>query len=80
MGQHRTQFPPDALAFAAFVGNRIRNEREEKQLTTFALATRAGLYPVILKRIEDGLMFPTTPHLYVIAHVLNVSVSDLLRQ
>ena len=67
---------PDSLAEA--VGARIRQLREEQELTQELLAYEAGLKSKgHLSGIEKGLVLPTLPTLSLLADRLGVDLFDL---
>lgn len=61
------------------VGRRIRYARTSKHIYQADLAVAADLSRVQLSRIENGRSDPSIGTLARIAHALNTSISDLLK-
>lgn len=59
---------------------RIRYWRDQRGLTQEQLATRLGIVQGTLSRYENGKTAIRHPMLWRIAHELEVSVDDLMRQ
>ncbi|MDN4639384.1 helix-turn-helix domain-containing protein [Agreia sp. PsM10] len=62
------------------IGARIRSSREERGLTTRALASLAGLSQSLLSDIENGRALPSVASLYAIAEALGTGPAELLPQ
>ena len=67
----------DAESTVAFVGNRIRELRSERNLTLQALAKRTGLSSSMLSLVERGKTSPSIGTLVAIASSLSVHMADL---
>lgn len=66
--------PEDAVSVD--VGNRLRELREARQVTTPVLARKSGLSANALSMIERGKSSPSVSTLYKLAEVLGVPVTD----
>jgi transcriptional regulator with XRE-family HTH domain len=64
---------------ASGIGKRIRDIREERNLTQKALAERAHLAPATLNRVEKGCKGLSLESLERIAAALDVHPAELLR-
>ena len=62
------------------VGARVRTAREERGLTTRALASLAGLSQSLLSDVENGRTLPSVASLYAIAEALGTAPAELLPQ
>ncbi|MYX14346.1 helix-turn-helix domain-containing protein [Streptomyces sp. SID8374] len=62
------------------IGDNVRAARTAAGLTQEGLAGRAGLDRKTVNRLEQGATSPLLDHLLVIADVLNVPLSDLVRE
>ena len=62
------------------VGTRVRAAREERGLTTRALASLAGLSQSLLSDVENGRTLPSVSSLYAIAEALGTGPAELLPQ
>ncbi|RLB71032.1 MAG: hypothetical protein DRH04_02540 [Deltaproteobacteria bacterium] len=60
-----------------FIGNKIREYREQKNWCQAGLARRAGLSQQSISLIESGVVSPRAQSLERIAFALNVSVGDI---
>ena len=65
-------------AVIAAIGNRLRNFRQERQMTLQELADVTDLSPSMLSLVERGRAAPSIQSLIVIANALNVTMSDLI--
>ena len=61
------------------VGTRLRELRQDVNLTLEKLATATGLSPAFLSRIENGRSIPSIPTLQSIADALNVNIEFFFR-
>jgi len=61
-----------------FIGDRIRELREKKHISQFAMAFHLGMSQAAYSKIERGLTEIKASHLYAIAGVLNTSIYELL--
>jgi transcriptional regulator with XRE-family HTH domain len=60
------------------IGMRLKSLRKKRKLTRYALAQRAGLSRVHVKRLEEGQQSPTIDTVQRLAKALNVSLAELL--
>jgi transcriptional regulator with XRE-family HTH domain len=60
------------------IGVRLKRLRTKQQLTRYALAKRAGISQVYVKKLEDGKSDPTIGMLQKLAKALGVPVTELL--
>lgn len=60
------------------IGNKIKNLRENKQLTVEDVAERSGLSSNQIERIEESIDFPSLAPLIKIARVLGVRLGTFL--
>lgn len=60
------------------IGELIRQKREEKKISQYAVAYCIGMSQAAYSKIERGETQVKVNHIYMIAEVLNVSVYDLL--
>ncbi len=74
----RRNFTEAELAYAAAVGQRIREQRMRLKLSTEALAHRAGVVSITQYRREKGIMTVTTPDLCRYAVIFGCQPGDLL--
>ena len=65
---------------SADIGRRIKEIREERNLTQEDLANRLGTYPQSIWRYESGARTPSVRRLEEIAEALGVSAGDLFPQ
>ncbi|MFJ3021503.1 helix-turn-helix domain-containing protein [Streptomyces tendae] len=61
------------------IGDRVRAVRTERKLSQEKLAEAAGLDRKTVNRIEQGIHSALLDHLLLIANVLDVPLSDLVR-
>lgn len=59
-------------------GNRIRAEREARDLTQKQMAELSAISMTTLGRIERGLQYPTIENLYAIAKTLKMAVWEFM--
>src|SRR5215207_6490472 len=59
------------------IGEEIRRRREEKGLTGFQLAAKAGMAPSAVSQIETGKRTPSSASVVKLAEALGVEVGDL---
>lgn len=62
------------------IGKRIRNRRQELDLTQGELAERAGLSRVYVCELEGDKYNPTAPTLLRLAKALRMSADELLNE
>lgn len=74
--EHNTDL--DAGATVAFIGNRIRELRAQRNLTLQALAEHTGLSSSMLSLVERGKTSPSIGTLVAISSALGIHMSDLL--
>lgn len=67
------------LAFAKFVGARIKERRLLMGMSQDVLAESCGIFRTYLSRIENGSANPTLPVLAALSTSLNMKLHDLLR-
>lgn len=60
------------------VAERVRRLREERGETQFSLATRAGVTPSTIARLESGKYQPRVGTLTRLAEALDVSLAALI--
>jgi XRE family transcriptional regulator, master regulator for biofilm formation len=73
--------PDDETAEVETIGQRIRQFRQERNMTASQLAEKAGISKSYLSELETGTgtgQNPSAPRLYDIAKALGVAMSDLL--
>jgi transcriptional regulator with XRE-family HTH domain len=63
---------------AAIVAGNLRKRRKALKLSQAEVAKRAGLWVSVYNRIEIGANLPNLPTLYLLAHVLECSITDLI--
>lgn len=68
----------DKASLQILIGKRLKQLREEKNLTQIDLAHLCGFDKQIINRIETGNNNPTAFTLLKIAEKLNVDISELL--
>jgi DNA-binding XRE family transcriptional regulator len=61
------------------IGQRVRVEREKKNLTQEELAERAGFYRTYIGHIETGAYSPSVFTMWRIAQALKVDIDKLLK-
>ena len=64
----------------AQIGQRIREIRISRKISQIELATRCGVEPSNLKRIEHGKANPTVRTLHLIAVALGVGLAELMKE
>jgi transcriptional regulator with XRE-family HTH domain len=69
---------PDALHSDVDVGERLRAERERRQVSLRGLAREIGISPSALSQIETGRERPSVSTLYAIVSELDMSLDELL--
>lgn len=60
------------------IGFRVRQARENANLTQELLAEKAGVSTSFISRLENGAILPGIKRLYTLAEVLDVGLQDLL--
>lgn len=60
------------------IGETIRNIRESKKISQYAVAYSMDISQAAYSKIERGETEPKASHLYLIASILDVTVYDLL--
>lgn len=60
------------------IGELIRETREAKKISQYAVAYSMGISQAAYSKIERGETEAKASHLYLIAGILNVSIYDLL--
>jgi transcriptional regulator with XRE-family HTH domain len=65
-------------AVVAAIGSRLRNLRQQREMTLQDLAELTDLSPSMLSLVERGRAAPSIQSLIVIANALNVTMSDLI--
>lgn len=68
----------DKKSFQVLIGKRIRQLREEKNISQIELASLCNFEKSNMSRLEAGNTNPTAYTLYVISKHLNVDVQELL--
>ena len=63
----------------AQIGQRIREIRMSRKISQIELATRCGVEPSNLNRIEHGKANPTVRTLHLIAVALSVGLAELVK-
>ena len=71
--------PTWVLARRRALGDRIREERNARQLSQEKLAELAGMDRQAINRIEQGHQSPIVDNLFRIARALDVPLADLVR-
>lgn len=69
-----------AIDICVKLGRRVRLLRDSKGISQEFLANHADINRVNLSRIENGKADPTLRTLHAIAHVLDLTVSELLSE
>lgn len=69
---------PDGSPAAVVVGNRIKEQRTERNLSIRALAAKAGIHHSYLRQIESGERNPTLLTVLSIAEALGIDAGGLL--
>ncbi|HET8674121.1 MAG TPA: cupin domain-containing protein [Thermoleophilaceae bacterium] len=69
--------PPEGAAPEAYIGERLRAERERQGLSLRKLAGRLDISPSALSQIETGRSRPSVSTLYSIVSELGISFDDL---
>lgn len=69
-----------AIDICVKLGRRVRLLRDSKGISQEFLANHADINRVNLSRIENGKADPTLRTLRAIAHVLDLTVSELLSE
>ena len=64
----------------AQIGQRIREIRMSRKISQIELATRCGVEPSNLNRIEHGKANPTVRTLHLIALALGVGLAELMKE
>ena len=64
----------------AQIGQRIREIRLSRKISQIELATRCGVEPSNLNRIEHGKANPTVRTLHLIAIALGVGLAELMKE
>ncbi len=67
-------------ALEAAIGRQVRAMRNERALTTTALAERASLSPSMLSRIENGTTAPSLSTLQALSTALSVPISHFFQR
>ena len=62
------------------VGNRIRELREERKMTQYALASQSGVSPTYVYQLERGEKSPTIEYLEHICWGLGVTLNDFFKE
>jgi transcriptional regulator with XRE-family HTH domain len=70
--------PMTRKATVTTLGDRIRHAREQQGLTQFELASRAGIRPEVLNRIERGKSVGALGSLHKLAPLLSISIEELV--
>ncbi|RQO65992.1 XRE family transcriptional regulator [Pedobacter sp. KBW06] len=60
------------------IGETIRDIRESKKISQYAVAYSMGISQAAYSKIERGKTEAKASHLYLIADILNVSIYELL--
>src|SRR5919204_7052088 len=71
---------PGRLAVRDDVGRRIREHREQSNLSLRELARRLGISPSAISQIETGKSRPSVSTLYAIVTELGMSLDELFSQ
>lgn len=74
------EVPPVAMEQRLRVGRRIRELREAREWTQYALAERAGISRWSVYRAELATHSPSLDHLALIAAALGVPLTHLVRE
>lgn len=61
------------------VGNRIRELREERKMTQYALASQSGVSPTYVYQLERGEKSPTVEYLEHICWGLGITLADFFK-
>ncbi|MBQ8429828.1 MAG: helix-turn-helix transcriptional regulator [Clostridia bacterium] len=61
------------------VGNRIKELREKKKMTQYALANQSGVSPTYIYQLERGEKSPTIEYLAHICWGLGVTLADFFK-
>ena len=61
------------------VGNRIRELREERKMTQYALANQSGVSPTYVYQLERGEKSPTIEYLEHICWGLDITLADFFK-
>ena len=61
------------------VGNRIRELREERKMTQYALANQSGVSPTYVYQLERGEKSPTVEYLEHICWGLGITLADFFK-
>jgi transcriptional regulator with XRE-family HTH domain len=69
---------PRQVTVAHLVGRYIAAQRIQREMTTTALAAKAGITSQAVSGMERGLFAPRLDVLYAIADALKIEVFDLL--
>lgn len=68
-----------AQAVCAEVVRRLREERERRLLSKYALAQKSGVSESMVGLVERGLRNPTLETLLKLARALDVDLADVIR-
>jgi transcriptional regulator with XRE-family HTH domain len=64
--------------YLSALGGRVRIRRERLSLSQATLATKAGVHPNVVGRLERGIYNPSVLKLLAIARALRVQLRELL--
>ena len=62
------------------VGNRIKELREERKMTQYALANQSGVSPTYVYQLERGEKSPTVEYLEHICWGLGITLTDFFKE
>ena len=69
-----------AITVLIRIGAELRRRRQMLGISQVALATKAGVHPNVVGRLERGKYNPSVMTLDAVAAALNTSMVDLLRR
>ena len=64
--------------YLSMLGSRVRTRRERLSFSQTTLATRAGVHPNVVGRLERGIYNPSVLKLRAIAGALRMRLRDLV--
>ncbi len=67
------------MNITAEIGNRIRYQRKQRNMSQEQLAEKSNLYPSYIGQLERGIKSPTIDTLYKITKGMDLSLSDFLK-
>ena len=77
--ENRLEKSAEKQAFAAEVGKRLRQVREEKGIKQEELSEKAGYYRTYVGHIETGKYSPSLHTMWRLAHAMNIDLGDFLK-